>query len=481
MRIYLSSVLILASGSALGQTRPTLFDDAVRAMGGEAAIRAATSLTIEATGRNYNFGQGMSPGVPLPRFDVSELRRSTDLTGVRHRHEVTRTAAFTTAVTTPQRIVFGLDGDIAYAVAPNGNATRNVAAAVAPRRHEHYHHPLVLVRAALEPGAEIRAAGTQAGSHVLRIKLSPTDSFQLWLDRQTHLPSRIRSVRYDVNLGDALYETRFENWAPSGSLQLPTRMASTLAGAVVAEYEGARNVVATEATDLAAPEAARAAAPTPPVNVTSEELAPGVWYLAGGSHHSVLVEFDQYLMLIETPQNDARTLAVIAKARELRPDKPLRYGVNTHHHHDHSGGVRAAISEGLTILTHSGNVAFFRDVARRPHTLQPDALARSPKAPTIVPVGEKRVFQDRSRTVELYHLRGNPHTSTMIVAYLPTERLLVQADAYNPPAPNAPPPPSFPFAKNLVENVERLGLRVDRVAALHGRVVPFSEIREAAQ
>ena len=480
MRTYLGSALILAASSALAQSRPTLFDDAVRAMGGEAAIRAATSLTLEATGRNYNFGQGMSPSAPLPRFDVSALRRSTDLTAMRHRQELTRTAAFTTAVTTPQRTIFALDGDIAYGVPPNGNPTRNAATVVPGRRHEHYHHPLVLVRAALEPGAEIATAGTQAGHHVLRITLSPADSFQLWLDRRTHLPARIRSIRYDVNLGDALYETRFENWAASGSLRLPTRMTTTLGGHVIAEYENVRSVVGTEPIDLAAPEGARGPAPTPTVNVTSEELAPGVWYLAGGSHHSVLVEFDQYLMLIETPQNDARTLAVIAKARELRPNKPLRYAVNTHHHHDHSGGVRAAISEGLTIVTHSGNVAFYRDVARRPHTLQPDALARSPKTPTIVPVANKRVFQDRARTVELYHVRGSPHTATMIVAYLPTERMLVQADAYNPPAPNASPPPSFPFAKNLVENVERLGLRVERVAALHGRVVPFSEIRDAA-
>ncbi|HJR67562.1 MAG TPA: MBL fold metallo-hydrolase [Gemmatimonadaceae bacterium] len=482
MRSLVLSSLLVPAAIAAAQQRPALFDDAVRAMGGESAIRAATSLTIEGTGRNYNFGQGMSPGVPLPRFDVSELRRSTDLTAVRHRHEVTRTAAFTTASTAPQRIVFGLDGDIAYGVPPNGNAARSVATVVPGRRQEHYHHPLVLIRAALEPGAEIQAAGTQAGNHVLRVKLSPSDSFQLWLDRQTHLPSRIRSVRYDVNLGDAAYETRFSHWAASGgSLQLPTRLSSTFGGATIAEYEVTRNVVGVEPIDLAAPEAARGPAPAPTVNVTSEELAPGVWYLAGGSHHSVLVEFDQYLMLIETPQHDARTLAVIAKARELRPGKPLRYAVNTHHHHDHSGGVRAAISEGLTIVTHSGNVAFYRDVARRSHTLQPDALARAPRSPTIVAVGEKRVFQDRSRTVELYHVRGSPHTSTMIVAYLPTERMLVQADAYNPPAPNAPPPPSFPFAKNLVENVERLGLRVDRVAALHGRVVPFSEIRAASQ
>ena len=480
MRSYLSSALILAATSAFAQTRPTVFDDAVRAMGGESAIRGATSLTLEGTGRNYNFGQGMSPSAPLPRFDVSELRRSIDLTAVRHRHEVTRTAAFTTAVTTPQRVVFGLDGDIAYGVPQSGNATRSVATVVPGRRQEHYHHPLVLVRAALDAGAEIRAAGAQAGNHVLRIKLSPADSFQLWLDRQTHLPSRIRSIRYDVNLGDVVYETRVSSWAASGSLQLPMRLAQTLGGNPVAEYEITRNVVGTEPIDLAAPETARGPAPEPTINVTSEELAPGVWYLAGGSHHSVLVEFDQHLMLIETPQNDARTLAVIAKARELRPGKPLRYAVNSHHHHDHSGGVRAAISEGVTIVTHSGNVAFYRDVARRPHTLQPDALARSRRAPTIVPVGAKRVFQDRTRTVELHHVRGSPHTSTMLMAYLPAERMLVQADAYNPPAPNAPPPPSFPFARNLVENVERLGLSVERVAALHGRVVPFTEIREAA-
>ena len=480
MRTRVLASLFLAAPVALAQ-RPAIFEDGVRAMGGEAAIRAATSLTLEGTGRTYNFGQGMSPSAALPRFDVTDFRRTTDLSAVRHHQELTRTATFVTAITAPQRLVAGLDGEIAYTVAPNGNATRNPAVVATGRRQEHFHHPLALVRAALDPGAEIRSAGTQAGHHVLRIRLSPADSFQLWLDRRTHLPARIRSMRYDVNLGDLVYETTFENWTTSGALQLPARQTSRFGGTIVAEYDFTRSTVGSEPVDLAAPEAARGPAPQPTVNVTSEELGPGVWYLAGGSHHSVLIELDQYLMLIETPQNDARTLAVIAKARELRPNKPLRYAVNTHHHHDHSGGLRAAISEGLTIVTQAGNAAFVRDVARRRHTLQPDALARAPKAANIVTVGDKRVFQDRARTVELYHVRGSPHTSTMIVAYLPTERMLVQADAYNPPAPNASPPPAFPFAKNLVENVERLGLRVDRVAALHGRVVPFSEIREAAQ
>ena len=114
--------------------------------------------------------------------------------------------------------------------------------------------------------------------------------------------------------------------------------------------------------DLAAPATvASRRAPSPqPVNVTVEEASPGVWLLAGGSHHSALVEFSDHLLLVDAPQNDARTLAVIAKARELRPGKPLTHVVNSHHHFDHSGGIRAAVAEGLTVITHEGNARVHR-------------------------------------------------------------------------------------------------------------------------
>src|SRR4029077_4422871 len=109
----------------------------------------------------------------------------------------------------------------------------------------------------------------------------------------------------------------------------------------------------------AAAAAAPAASGPPPAVVTAEPVAKGIWFLAGQSHHSVLVEFGDHLMLIEAPQNDTRTLAVIAKARELRPDKPLKYVANSHHHFDHSGGIRAAVAEGLTVITHKANEVFF--------------------------------------------------------------------------------------------------------------------------
>ena len=121
----------------------------------------------------------------------------------------------------------------------------------------------------------------------------------------------------------------------------------------------------------------REPAPAPPPNVTAEPIGEGVWFLAGQSHHSVLVEFSDHLMLIEAPQSEARTLAVIAKARELKPDKPLTQLVTTHHHFDHTGGMRAAIAEGLSVITHARQ-RLCRDDGEAPAHIQPDVLSKSP-------------------------------------------------------------------------------------------------------
>ena len=100
------------------------------------------------------------------------------------------------------------------------------------------------------------------------------------------------------------------------------------------------------------------------------------------------------MKLIEAPQSEARTLAVIAKARELRPSKPLTHVVNTHHHFDHSAGIRAAVSEGLTIVTHQANAPYFLEAVKRSHSLQPDALANNSKPAKVETVGDGVVYKD---------------------------------------------------------------------------------------
>jgi glyoxylase-like metal-dependent hydrolase (beta-lactamase superfamily II) len=168
--------------------------------------------------------------------------------------------------------------------------------------------------------------------------------------------------------------------------------------------------------------------------------------------------------------------------KELKPDKPLRYIVNTHHHFDHSGGIRRAMAEdGVTIITHAGNKAFYEEVAKRAHTMYPDTLGKSPKSPKIIGITDKYELKDATKTVDIYPL-PNLHSNTMLMVYFPAERLLVEADLYTPPAPNTPPPPQgFPNAASIVEAVQKLGLRVDRIVPIHGYIVPYRNLEAAVR
>jgi glyoxylase-like metal-dependent hydrolase (beta-lactamase superfamily II) len=160
---------------------------------------------------------------------------------------------------------------------------------------------------------------------------------------------------------------------------------------------------------------------------------------------------------------------VIAKARELRPDKPLTHVVNSHHHFDHSGGIRAAVAEGLTVITHQGNAAFIEEVVKRPHTRVPDALSKNAKPLKIETVVGEKVITDGTMTVHLYDAPSE-HSETMLMAYLPRERALVVIDLYEPGE------AVHMFAARFLEDLKTRSLRIERIVPLHGKIVPYSQL-----
>jgi len=280
------------------------------------------------------------------------------------------------------------------------------------------------------------------------------------------------SMTDNTNLGDVAIETSFADYQDVNGLKLPAHLTTKTDKYQTAELRVTKQSVDGDAGDLAAPAAAAsAAAPVaPPAMVTVQEVAPGIWWLAGQSHHSVVVEFADHLTLIESPQNDTRALAVIAKARELRPAKPLTQVINSHHHFDHSGGIRAAVSEGLTVITQKANAQFYEDAVARAHTIVPDALSKNPKPLKIETVDQDMELKDATRTVNLYRIGGSPHATTLLMAYFPKERILVEADAFSPAA------AVQPYAANLLENITKRKLKVDRIVPLHGTIAPFSDL-----
>ncbi len=373
--------------------------------------------------------------------------------------------------------VFGIAGDVAYDVAPNGVAIRAANSAATDRRVAYYHHPLTLLRAALHPEAVITNAQTADDQNLVDITTADDLEFTFAIDDATKLPTSVSSGATHPNLRDISRQTRFGDYENVGGLMLPTRLTEFVDDFRLIELAVTAQDVDGEVGDLTAPASAAATAAIsgpPPANVTTEEVADGVWLMAGQSHHSVLIEFSDHLMLVEAP-NEVRTLAVIAAARDLVPGKPLTQLVNTHHHFDHSGGIRAAFSEGLTIITHVSNAPFYRELANRASTMASDALAQNPQSATVEEVEDHVTHQDDSRTVELYHVAGNPHSASMLMVYLPQDGLLVEADAFNPGG------ASQPFAPNLLENIERLDLRVGRILPIHGGVATYDELVSAVQ
>jgi glyoxylase-like metal-dependent hydrolase (beta-lactamase superfamily II) len=452
----------------------TLVRDAAEAMGGASKIASVETLILEGSGEAFNFGQSKSPEGELPKFEVTELRRTIDFSGGRWRQESLRTPTFLTG-NPPARQILGVDGEVAWNVSPAGAASRASARIAMDRAAELYHHPVGILREALGTEANLTNARSEGGHDVVDVGIPSGATYTLYVDGTTKLPAKVVSRTSNPVLGDVTMETEFADYVDEGGFKLPSVITSRLDGEVVAVTRVKAASINADAGDLAAPADAASAPPEMLPRVEVAEVSKGIWYLTGQSHHSVLAEFQDHLVLVEVP-NEARTLAVIAKARALVPGKPLTHAVVTHHHFDHSGGIRAAVSEGLTIIAHAGASKFVEDIVKRKHEIEPDALARSPKPLVMQTVEGEMVLEDESMAMTLYPVEGSPHADTLLMAHFPRQGFLVQADLYSPPAPGAPPPAAFPFALNLVENCARRGLKVENLLPIHGRMVPMTAL-----
>ena len=489
MRMRLISCLVasavLLSGCGPASPEMQVIEDVAEALGGMRAVQNAETVVIQGRGTNFRLGQNEDPDADLPEYEISEFTREIDLVNGRWRQEQLRTSHFFTGnPLLNQRQIIAVDGDVAFDVSADGTARRASSQVARDRQAELYHYPVGLIQAATAEGATVSNLLQENGQDVVDITTAEGDLFTLFVDSETNFPSKIVSTSYHSNLGDVAVETAFDAYAETGGLggfqarlTLPRRIRWSVDRYQTAEIIASNTSINGEIGDLAAPQEVRSAeAPMLSASVTVEEVTSGVWYLAGQSHHSVLVELAEYLVLIEAPQHDARTLAVIDTARELQPDKPLRYVINTHHHFDHSGGIRAAVSEGVIVITHELNRPFLEDIVARQHTIAQDALARNPQPLVIetVPGSDRYVLDDGERSLEIYPILDDLHSDSFLMVYLPSDRLLVEADSFVPGASAAP------FAANLLKNIEARQLRVDRVLAIHGGIVPFSELQEAA-
>ena len=222
-----------------------------------------------------------------------------------------------------------------------------------------------------------------------------------------------------------------------------------------------------------------------PVRVETTKLADGVYLLGGSTHHSVAVEFASFIAVFEAPLNEQRSLAVIEEVVKLIPNKPIRFVINSHQHFDHAGVLRTYMHIGATIITHFKNFDFYtRDVLNySPRTLQPDMMSLWP--PTEVAEGyfyetvrENYVLSDGTRNLNIYYVNPLQHVEGMLIAYLPKEKILMEADLVDTTAPL--PARLTTDQQSFYRAVRTLKLDPGQMVPVHGNPVPWSTFATVA-
>ena len=322
-----------------------------------------------------------------------------------------------------------LDGDTAFRIAEDDSA--NLGGDVRELRMQSLSHPLAALRAAMAADASLSNVHVEDTVSVVDVRLAGGEEYSIGFEWKTGLPAFVAWSGPNHLLGEVRYTTQFTGYVPYSGIKLPLGMVTYMDWRDIEFFKiyGEGYIVNGEIPDLAAP---RSLSETQPGGRNSgplqaENITGGLWRLSNGT---VVIEFADHLTLFELGGfgYDDETLPQINLARSLVPGKPVTEYIASHQHDDHASGLRTAVAEGLTVITHRNNEEIFREIASRPAPNFPDMLHRNPRPISIIEVGDRMRLQDEERTVDLYHVVAHNHMAGALMAYLPDENILIEAD-----------------------------------------------------
>jgi glyoxylase-like metal-dependent hydrolase (beta-lactamase superfamily II) len=511
MMLGISALMV---GPALAQNQPNPAQAAAKSLL-QAADKAIGASSIKsftataATGRMGYPGQQFARG-DLPRTDLKSFTYTVDYPSKSAKWEYVRVqgnnppigggAGF--PVQGEQKFTEVVNGNFAWNVNPQGQPAPINPRDAANRQLRIWLTPPAFIQAALaDPNAAVTDryyARQNRTVKVVAFTVKVCDRPQPQCTRRVtgefnndNLLERTIAWFADPVMGDEMVEFRWSDYRDvGGGVKLPFHVHGHVGDHPL--IPGGHNFLDLQNSEMkvnvadaaqAVPDAVRSAPPVTTNRVVATTLAPGVVLMGGGSHNSVAVEFKDYVVMIEAPLDQQRSLALIAETKKTFPNKPIRYVVNTHNHFDHLGGVRTFVAEGATIITDDRNKNFYERVvlAPQPRTLLPDRLSQRPFAPTGPGMLEVQGFTDSytisdgQQIIELYHVEGFNHSDNMTIVYLPKDKIVINADMYGPPPAGGTLPAVSANAVALYRNIKRLNLDVAQHVPIHGNAGPQAD------
>ena len=458
------AMFALLAPAAFAQDAKSVIANASKAMG----IDGVNSLYYYGSGKNFSIGQNNNANQPWPQTPLNDYVRAIDFTVPASRatwrtYAIPVTGGAATLQPGQQNITptspGGWNNQLEIWVTPWG-FLKGAAANNATVQSQNANGKRVQVVTWNAPqkspgGQNYKVVGTINADGMV-------EKVTTWVEHGIY--------------GDLQVDTSYNYYRDNNGLKYPTEIVQVRGGwpfftaQILAAWANPPKLA--EMMTVPAPPAGAGPPPGGPpaaAAAASEKLADGV-YRIRGAYNSLAVEMADQVLLIEPgPQSEARAHAGIAETKRLFPGKPIKFGVITHHHFDHTGGIAAVVAEGITIVTPEVNKAFLEKALSGPRTLAPDAMAKSGKKAVIEGFkGDKRVFQDATRSVEVHVIKGLPHADGLVVAWLPKEKILVYADMFNfPPANDPVPNPQVIGTRVFYENLQRLGIDTDKILSIH--------------
>jgi hypothetical protein len=301
-----------------------------------------------------------------------------------------------------------------------------------------------------------------------------------------HLPDAVETTQEFHDFwffwGDVQQRIYFDNWKLVQGIVYPTNLIEERNGAVWNSMQALNvefNIPADDKTFAMDATVAKKSAESHgwnrPFRADKDTaLAPGI-DLFLGSWNSTIVKQSDGIVILEAPISGMYTQGVIEDARKRYPGVAIKGVLSTSDSWPHTGGVRFAVAQGLTIYILDLNRPLLDKMVAAPHTLDPDALAdsKAEKDPHWKIVSAKEEIGSGANRMQLYPLRG-ASTERQYMVYFPEQHLLYASDtlALNDDGSLYDPQ----LMHEVVQAVKRENLKVDTVFAMHQAPVPWSQV-----
>ncbi len=462
--------------------------EAINAIGGRNALESIESVTRDITGTRYDQGQGSRPVLSDTKNPpaLNYLRQNSTIDFVNQRFSTRTTSAIFGGQSFLRRTIIsnagGANIDDATrtyrTVAPlNLNSTR----AAAFRRY-----PEGLLVAAWNRRETVRWLGTSSynGDNHDVVTFSDADGAQvtMYFDANTHMLAKQEQLGDNTFYGDVVQAIVYDDWRTSSGVKTPFRITDRINDILFQEFKVSTIIVNVQQSDslflIPTDFALLDPIPTTPSNL--QKLGEGIYVLLG-SYNSVVVDFTDYILVLEGGNNSTYTQASIREIKRALPKKPIKYVVSTHFHFDHLGGIRSYVAEGTIVVTTADAQSTLQYMLTSKHLMRPDMLSTSSRQEVVEVVNKNRVFSDATHRVELYDIGPNPHAAQIIIGYLPKEKILFEGDMYNPDIQPGGTPNAGDDTEDLAKKIKQLGLQVERIVPVHGRLGTIHELQKALQ